>query len=133
MIKRKTSIRFNNNLKEKNFEIEIVKKLAENCLRFKWIKEQKKNLSKVLTPCAFCFHYKSENKSCDLCTIDKHICDENGKSGLVGYIFSKHGNVFLKDIDESDYSMVRNALNELKSKGFLSKDLIFKIRTIKIL
>ena len=131
MIKRKTSIRFNINLKEKDLEIEIGKKLAENSLRFKWIKEQTKNLSKVLTPCAFCFYYKSENKSCDLCIINKHICDENGKSGLVGYIFSKYGNVFLKDIDDSDYSIVRNALNELKSKGLISKNLLIELERNK--
>lgn len=132
MIKRKNFIRFNNNLKEKNFKITIIKELAERCLRFKWIKEQHKNLSRVIAPCAFCYHYKNETISCDLCTINKCICDNDGKSGLVGYIFSKYGNVFLKDIGVSEYNLIRKALTELKANGVLSKDLLLKIRKTTI-
>ena len=118
MIKNRLSSRIKIDLKENDSQAEIVRKLAEDCLKFKWIKEQKKNLNKVLTPCAFCIYYRNENEPCLSCTIDKHICDENGTQGIMGKILSKYGNALLKDLDEFDYEKMRTALKELKSKNY---------------
>lgn len=128
MIKHKISTRSNNNLKKKTTEENIIKILAKDCLRFKWIEEQKRNLKRVLSPCAFCIYYERKDKSCDSCTIDKEICNNDGNGGLIGYVLSKYGNTFLKDISYEDYNLVRIALEELKIEGNISKELKAKIQ-----
>lgn len=128
MIKHNTSTRFNLNLNQKKSKVKINKKLAKDCSRFKWIEEQKKNLKRVLSPCAFCLYYKNESISCDLCTIDKEICNNDGNGGLIGYILSKYGNSLLKDISSEDYNLVRISIEELKINGIISKELKTKIQ-----
>ena len=98
-----------------------IEELAERCLKSKWIKDQSKNLNRLLSPCAFCFEVKSNGNDCSKCQIPKVLCDEDGKNGFIGRISSKNGNVFLKDIDAKDYEMLRDALKDLMTKGKLSE------------
>ena len=128
MIKHNTSTRFNINLNQEKLKFNTIKRLASDCLRFKWIEDQKRNLKRVLSPCAYCFDYKIRNIPCDLCLIDKDICNNDGNSGLIGYILSKYGNSLLKDISSEDYNLVRISLEELKITGIISKQLKTKIR-----
>jgi hypothetical protein len=128
MIKHNTSTRFNINLNQEKLKFNTIKRLASDCLRFKWIEDQKRNLKRVLSPCAYCFDYKIRNILCDLCLIDKDICNNDGNSGLIGYILSKYGNSLLKDISSEDYNLVRISLEELKITGIISKQLKTKIR-----
>ena len=108
-------------MKEKNYD--ITKNLAGDCLQYKWIKKQKSNLKRLLRPCAFCFYY-----SCEKCTIDKEICNNDGSGGLIGNILSKYGNVFLKDIDPEEYNLIRDILQEMKENGYISKELRLVIK-----
>lgn len=133
MIKNNTSTRFNINLNQEKFKLNTIKRLASDCLRFKWIEDQKRNLKRVLSPCAYCFDYKIRNIPCDLCIIDKEICNTDGNSGLIGYILSKYGNSLLKDISSEDYNLVRISLEELKNNGFISKELKTEIQKIAVL
>lgn len=133
MIKHNTSTRFNINLNQEKFKLNTIKRLASDCLRFKWIEDQKRNLKRVLSPCAYCFDYKIRNIPCDLCIIDKEICNKDGNSGLIGYILSKYGNSLLKDISSEDYKLVRISLEELKINGIISKELKTEIQKIAIL
>jgi len=133
MIKNNTSTRFNLNLNQEKSKLNTIKRLASDCLRFKWIEDQKRNLKRVLSPCAFCFKDKIRNIPCDLCTIDKEICNNDGNGGLIGYILSKYGNSLLKDISSEDYNLVRISLEELKINGIISKELKSEIQNIAIL
>jgi len=106
-------------LKEKD----NLKRLAGVCLRYKWIENKSKNLSKLMSPCAFCFNcYDEKIKSddCSNCQIPKIICDDDGRKGLIGFIFTKYGNVFLKEIDKREYDLIRKALIELSKNGQIS-------------
>ena len=130
MIKNNTSTRFNLNLNQEKSKLNTIKRLASDCLRFKWIEDQKRNLKRVLFSCAFCIKYKIGNISCNLCTIDKDICNNDGNCGVIGYILSKYGNSLLKDVSSEDYNLVRISLEELKMNGFISKELKTKIQKI---
>lgn len=118
-------------LKEKN----NFKRLAGKCLKYKWIEDQSKNLSKLMSPCVFCFECyekKKESDDCSNCQIPKIICDDDGRKGLIGFIFNKYGNVFLKEIDKREYNLIRKALIELSRNGqisFQTKRIIEKLIT----
>lgn len=111
-----------------------LRRLSRVCLRYKWREEQSKNLSRLMSPCAFCFDCYDERIESDDCSnyqISKMICDDDGRKGLIGFIFSKYGNIFLKDIDKREYNLIRNALIDLLKKGQISiqtKGIIEKIK-----
>ncbi|MHA1490924.1 MAG: hypothetical protein ACTSRI_14920 [Promethearchaeota archaeon] len=103
---------------EKNAQ--YINELAGKCLKFKWIENQSKNLNRVLTPCGFCFDIKADGKNCSKCKILKIICDDEGNKGMVGYMQRKYGNIFLKDIDNEEYDLMRQSLMELSINGKIS-------------
>ena len=117
-------------LKEKD----NLKRLAGVCLRYKWIENKSKNLSKLMSPCALCFDCYDDEKENDEgynCHIPKIICDDDGKKGFIGFIFSKYGDIFLKDIDKREYNLIRKVLIDLSKNGqisFQTKKIIEKIR-----
>lgn len=99
---------------------ENIKELAGECLKFKWIAEKDKNLNRLLSPCSFCFDITSTQNKCKVCKIPNILCDEDGKKGLIGHLAHKYGNIFLKDIADEDYKMVRRALLDLKNYAQLA-------------
>ncbi|MHA2000355.1 MAG: hypothetical protein ACTSU9_19775 [Promethearchaeota archaeon] len=99
------------------------KKLAASCLKFKWTEDQEKALSLILSPCSFCNDTYFREGSCGDCLCPPAICSNNGKDGLVGYIFRKYGNVYACDIGTSDYGMVRRVLVHLSIHGVLGREL----------
>ncbi|MGV9172796.1 MAG: hypothetical protein ACOC35_09545 [Promethearchaeia archaeon] len=117
--KKKTNKKFTENLdgilsKKKGKEIQD---LAEKCLKFKWIKEKKKNLNRLLSPCSFCFEVKANAEECSNCKIPKILCDKDGQEGFIGFLAQKYGNIFLKDMSDKEYKLLRQSLMELKTSG----------------
>ena len=108
---------------------EEIKELARECLKFKWIAEKDKNLNRLLSPCSFCFDINSTQNKCKICKVPDILCDEDGKKGLIGYLANKYGNIFLKDLSDKDYELVRRALSELTGRGELDSK---TIKTIKV-
>lgn len=108
--------------------------IIKSIIRHKWIEDQSKNLGRLMSPCAFCFDCYDdgiESDDCSNCQIPKKICNDNGRKGLIGFIFSKYGDIFLKDIDKSEYNLLRKALIDLSENGQISfqiKRIINKIR-----
>jgi hypothetical protein len=107
-----------------------IEKLAENSLNYKWIDDQKKNLNRILNPCSFCFSVKAKGNDCSKCKIPAIICYDDGKKGLIGFILSIYGNVFLKDIDRNLYELIIQALKEILKHGKLTNDIEKKISSI---
>lgn len=88
-----------------------------------------------MSPYAFCFDCydkEIESNDCSNCQISKFICDDNGRKGLIGFIFTKYGNVFLKEIDKREYDLIRKALIELSKNGQISFQIKKIIEKIKI-
>ena len=111
-------------------DVDKVKVLAIKCLKFKWIKNQTKNLNRILSPCAFCFDAKTNGFDCSKCKIPKIICNEDGNKGLIGFIFSKYGNIFSKDIDKKEYDLIRCSLIDLSKNGEISPLVKKKIENV---
>lgn len=107
-----------------------LKKLADECLRFKWISDQSINLKRILSPCAFCIDIINSGSNCSKCSILKIICDEEGNKGLIGFVFSRYGNDFLKNIDKVEYELIRQALIEISNHGKISSSLKNKIKNL---
>ncbi len=122
-----------NNINEKNNNIfssdNKLKKLAKKSLDDKWIQDQSKNLKSLLSPCPFCIEIL-KNKSkiyCRECLIPKIICDNEGYNGLIGSLYSKYGNVLLRNLSKEEYGVIREALIEIASKGTISVHIEKKI------
>ena len=107
-----------------------MKSLALKCLQFKWIEDQKKNLNRILTPCAFCFDVKPHRSGCSKCKIPKILCNSEGNEGYIGYLLRKYGNIFLKDIKRNEYDIVRNALRQIHNTGKLSDEFRARINLL---
>ena len=107
-----------------------LKRLAKDSLKFKWISDQSKNLKRILSPCAFCLDIINTGSNCSKCRIPKIICDQEGNNGLIGFVFSKYGNDFLKNIDKKEYELIRQILIQVSKYGKISSDLENKINIL---
>ena len=120
----------------------LVKWLASESLKYKWIREQEKNINRLLQPCSFCTDSNSdedvENKSelvCSNCLCPKDLCADDGQKGLIGFIARKYknggGNSLVKNIDPNLYKLVRTCLLDIHFTGKISDRVKNNIRLLK--
>lgn len=110
-----------------NTETKKVKRLAIQCLRYKWIKEQHLNLNRILTPCAFCIEDGKLNNKCFNCRIPIILCSNGGTKGFIGFLFSQYKNCFLRDIKSDYYILLRESLICISNIGKTSVELESKL------
>lgn len=111
-----------------NIETTEVKKLANQCLKFKWIEDQDLNLNRILTPCAFCLADGDMNNKCATCRIPIILCNNKGTKGFIGFLFSLYKNCFLREIKSEYYKLMRESLICISKTGKISLEIDSTIR-----
>lgn len=122
--------------------VSLIRALATNSLKFKWIENQKKNLNRLLQFCSFCIHSRANNNVdhdsiCKYCLCPRLLCDNDGLKGLIGLITLKEesfdGTQFLlKNLDKDLYNLIRSCLLDISSTGKISERIKHKINAFSL-
>ncbi len=121
----------------------LIKWLASESLKLKWIEDQEKNVNRLLQPCSFCANSNSNSDVdvvsaddiiCVSCLCPEELCDDDGQKGLIGVITRKYKdgkNPLLKNINPNLYNLVRNCLVDISSTGAISEKIKNDIKLLE--
>lgn len=121
----------------------LIKWLASESLKLKWIEDQKQNINRLLQSCSFCVNSNSkgdvESKDdivCVSCLCPEELRDDDGQKGLIGFITRKYEtsekNPLLKNIDPNLYNLVRNCLVDINSTRVISEKIKHEIKVLEL-